>query len=592
MNAAALTVDFQRLFETAPALNLVLDPQWRIVAVSDGYARATMTRREEIVGRGIFEVFPDNPEDPHADGVRNLRSSLQRVLDFRRADEMPVQKYDIRRPADQGGAFEVRYWKPHNSPVLDGSGEVVYIIHHVEDVTDFVRARREEASQTEAVQALRERTVQLEREIQARRDAEAALRKSRIAALNMMEDAVEARQRAEQITAALQQEFVERRQAEEKLRFHEALLRETGRIAKVGGWSFDPRTGEGYWTEEVALIHDLDPGLPVSRDAGIQYYAGESRAKIEEAVKAAVTAGVPYDLELELTSAKGVRKWVRTIGHPVIEDGKVVRVRGSFQDITERRQAEEAIRQLNADLEQRVLARTEELATANRELEAFSYSVSHDLRAPLRTIDGFSDALLSDFGAQLPPEGIRFLGLIREGAQRMGELIDDLLTFSRLSRQALNRLTVNTGALVREVLEDLAPQTRGREVAIECGELPSCEGDRALLRQVWLNLLSNAFKYTRRRDVARVTIGARREGAVPVYFVRDNGTGFDMRYAEKLFQVFQRLHLAEEFEGTGVGLAIVERVVKRHGGQVWAEAAEDVGATFFFSLPPPVTPNI
>jgi PAS domain S-box-containing protein len=253
-------------------------------------------------------------------------------------------------------------------------------------------------------------------------------------------------------------------------------------------------------------------------------------------------------------------------------------------DITERERVEQEIRQLNAELEERVVKRTAELEVANKELEAFSYSVSHDLRSPLRTVDGFSQAVLEDYGEQLPEEGKRYLQTIRGGAQRMGVLIDDLLTFSRLSRLPLHRQTVDSAKLVRDSLKELDSEKGGRKIDMSIGDLPSCHGDPALLKQVWMNLLSNALKYTRKRESAIVEIGCAQDNGEAVYFVRDNGTGFDMQYAHKLFGVFQRLHRADEFEGTGVGLAIIQRILHRHGGRIWAEAAVERGATFYFTL--------
>jgi light-regulated signal transduction histidine kinase (bacteriophytochrome) len=202
----------------------------------------------------------------------------------------------------------------------------------------------------------------------------------------------------------------------------------------------------------------------------------------------------------------------------------------------------------------------------------------------LRAVDGFSQAVEEDYGPLLPAEGRRYLRNIREGAQRMGALIDDLLAFSRLSRQPVSRQPVDTGQLVREVLEELSPLRQNRSVEIRLGDLPACQGDAALLKQVWINLLSNALKYTRQRGAAVIEAGCAKDNGANVYFVRDNGAGFDMKYADKLFGVFQRLHRAEDYEGTGVGLAIVQRIVHRHGGRIWADAAPDRGATFHFTL--------
>ena len=249
--------------------------------------------------------------------------------------------------------------------------------------------------------------------------------------------------------------------------------------------------------------------------------------------------------------------------------------------------------------------RADQLEAANKELEAFSYSVSHDLRAPIRAIDGFSRILLDEYVSTLSPDAQRYLQLVRSNTQQMGHLVDDLLTFSRLSRQALRRDTVDPVALVRQSLEELRAEQEGRQVKILVGELPTCEGDPALLKQVWINLLSNALKFTRKREVAVIEIGSARiedcklqiadlpsvagQSAISnlqsaIYFVRDNGVGFDMQYAHKLFGVFQRLHRAEEYEGTGVGLAIVQRIIHRHGGRVWAEAEVEKGASIYFTI--------
>jgi PAS domain S-box-containing protein len=277
--------------------------------------------------------------------------------------------------------------------------------------------------------------------------------------------------------------------------------------------------------------------------------------------------------------------WIEASASPLRDTDGVVRGGVvAFRDTTQRRADEREIRKLNDELEIRVVERTAQLEAANKELEAFSYSVSHDLRAPLRAVDGFSKVVLEDFGPQLPEEGRRLLQTIRDAAQRMGALIDDLLRFSQLGRQPLHEELVETGQLVRSVLANFSAQQEERQIKICVGELPSCRCDPALLRQVWVNLISNALKYTSKREQAAVEIGCIQQNGENVYFVHDNGAGFDMRYADKLFGVFQRLHLVEEFEGTGVGLAIVNQIITRHDGHVWAEAKVDHGATFYFTL--------
>ena len=395
--------DFRLLFEGAPGLYLVLTPDLKIVAVSEAYLRATMTQRDAILGRGLFDVFPDNPADPVATGVANLRASLDRVRAQRVADTMAVQKYDIRRPESEGGGFEERFWSPTNSPVLDTKGELAYIIHRVEDVTEFVRLK----------------TI-----------------------------GSEVRTRAEKMEA-------------------EVYLR----------------------AQEVA-------------------------------------------------------------------------------------EANRHLARLAAQLE-----------SSNQELESFSYSVSHDLRAPLRVIDGFSLALLEDYGPSLPTEGQNLLARVRQQAQRMAQLIEDLLEFSRLGRKPLDVTSVDLAALVQAVVQELQQANADRTVAVTVAPLPPAMGDRALLRQVLTNLIGNAFKFTRQRPDAWVEIGSRDDNGERVYYVSDNGAGFDMQYASKLFGVFQRLHPAADFEGTGVGLALVQRIILRHGGRVWGKGQVNEGATFQFTLP-------
>lgn len=363
-----------------------------------------MTQREEIAGRGIFDVFPDNPDDPAATGERNLRASLEKVLRTKEADSMAVQKYDIRRPQSEGGGFEERHWAPVNSPVLGENGELLYIIHRVEDVSDFVYLKRTGHEREKMADLLRIRA--------------------------------------------------ERMEAETRLK-----------------------------SQELA-------------DANAQ------------------------------------------------------------------------------------------LRMTNEELEAFSYTVSHDLRAPLRHIDGFAELLLRNAGPGLDEKSRRYVETISHAAKALGQLIDDLLVFSRMGRSEVRSTQFSLDRLAREVIEELGRDAQERGIAWKIGSLPVVRGDPQMLRLVLVNLLSNAVKYTRMRERAEIEVGcSNADGDDPVFFVRDNGAGFDMRYAHKLFGVFQRLHSLKDFEGTGIGLANVRRIVRRHGGKTWAEGVVDRGATFYFTLP-------
>ncbi|MEJ2157301.1 MAG: PAS domain S-box protein [Desulfobacteraceae bacterium] len=268
------------------------------------------------------------------------------------------------------------------------------------------------------------------------------------------------------------------------------------------------------------------------------------------------------------------------------ENGKFTGFVGLAYDRTERKQAEEEIRNLNKGLEQRVAERTSQLEAANRELEAFAYSVSHDLRAPLRHVDGFIELLQKHAGPTLNEECRHYMANISDSAQKMGQLIDDLLAFSRTGRQQISFRPVDLGKLVRLVIHDLELDAAGRDIHWSIGDLPRVEADDAMLRIVMSNLISNALKFTRSRSQARIEIGSLPvKNDLSTIFVRDNGVGFDMAYGDKLFGVFQRLHRSDEFEGTGIGLATVRRIITRHGGRAWAESRLDNGATFYFELP-------
>jgi PAS domain S-box-containing protein len=351
-------------------------------------------------------------------------------------------------------------------------------------------------------------------------------------------------------------------------------------------WVADPR---GRFVEQDEAAWTGYTGQPFEdyRDFGWRKaFDEDSRQALEVAWSKAADRPAPFEAELRLWhAASGRHRYVALRAAPMLDAaGGVQEWIGAILDIEDQRSAEQGLRTLNAELEERVKLRTSQLEAANKDLEGFSYSVSHDLRAPIRAINGFCTLLTKDHQSQLDTEAQRKVAVIKGEAERMAALIDDLLAFSRLGRKALQPTEVDMRELAAGAYQRLV-NGQAERIEFRLGTLPRATADRSLLEQVWVNLLSNAIKFSGKRDAPVVEVGAIAEEREYVYFVRDNGAGFDPRYQDKLFGVFQRLHHSDEFPGTGVGLALVHRIVTRHGGRVWADGRLGEGATFHFTLP-------
>ncbi len=522
-------IDFKTLFETAPGLYLILSPDFKIVAVSDAYLNATMTKREEISGKYLFDVFPDNPDDPSADGVSNLQLSLVTVLKNKVPHTMAIQKYDIRNP---DGTFIEKYWSPLNKPVLNAKNEVVYIIHSVEDVT---------------------------------------LRK------NAEEQLMLANRKLENLNAILEQEVEERTKtiiATEK-RYRDTLDNMLEGAQIIGfDWRYlyvnKSLEKQGKYPKEELIGYTM-----------MEKYPGIEAAEVFKAIQRCFDERIAMQMESEFTFPDNTIGWFELSLQPVPEGVFILSV-----DVTERKKAEKEVKKLNEGLEQTITERTNQLASVNKELEAFTYSVSHDLRAPLRAINGYAKILQEDYSEKMDDDGRSSLTSILNNSKKMGELIDDLLAFSRLGRLNGVPSEINMTGLVRSVIEEeMVGNTRNVLFVNQNQDLIPAKGEQVLIKQVWANLISNAIKYSKYNAKTIIEIGSYYKDNMVTYYVKDNGAGFDMKYYDKLFGVFQRLHSQDEFEGTGIGLAIVQKVINHHNGKIWAESYLHEGSCFYFSLP-------
>jgi PAS domain S-box-containing protein len=677
-SATSLTLlpqpDFQALFESAPGLYLVLMPALTIVAVSDAYLRATMTKRGEILGRHLFDVFPDNPDDPTATGVSNLRASLNRVVHNRSSDAMAVQKYDIRRPESDGGGFEERHWSPVNSPVLGAKGEVAYIIHHVEDVTEFIRLKQTGSEQHRITEELRTRTGEMEAEIFRRV------------------------QQTQEVNSQLRTELNARKQAEKEVERFFALSLDMMCIANADGYfkRVSPAFTQtlGWSTEEMLARPFLDLVHPDDRQAtlreverqvagGGQVLEFDNRYQHKDASWRVLSwksvpqpDGLMYAIARDITEHKRMEQKFRALlesapdAHVIINQtgtimlinsqteklfgytrqellgqsiellvperfrGKHSGHRASFfanpqaramgtgrelyalrkdgsefpteislnpleaeegrlvvaaiRDVTERKLTEEDLRRAHEQLEMRVEERTAELSKRTRDLETLLYVTSHDLREPLRSIENFSRMVHDRYADQIDDKGKDFLRRVVRGAQRMDQLMADLLALSRAQRMDQPTEEVEGERIVEEALRRLGDKIKETGATVRIAKpLPRFRANSTWATQGVYNLLANALKFARPNEAPDIEIASYQPGGLANaevgLVVRDRGPGVAQAHAERIFQLFQRA-VGREIEGTGAGLAIVRQVAERHGGRAWVQPREGGGAEFILTF--------
>jgi signal transduction histidine kinase len=572
---AAITLpDFRLVFESILGPTLVLlpdDPTFTIIAVSNIYLENTATTREQLLGRGLFEALADIRDDSNATAVGELRASLHRVLVNKTRDSVPIQKYQISRPESEEGGFEERYWSPINSPVIAPNGEIEYILHRVEDVTDYVRIKEAERAQREFARDL------LQRETEARSRAELLNRIGPVLVSELDTDRLvqKVTDLATQLTGA---EF--------GALFHN-VINEQGESYTLYALSGVPREhfekfpmprntavfGPTFRGESVvrsdditrdarygnnAPYHGMPPGhLPVR-----SYLAAPVVSRSGEVLGGLFfghsAAGIFTKQHEELVTGMAGQAGVAMDNARLFEQIRRERIR------TE--EANTALRRANADLEQ------------------FAYSASHDLREPLRMVTVYTDMLKRKYGQKLGADADLYIGYAVEGAQRMEHLIKDLLAYTQVSTVNEPIILADADESLQSALSILRRPIDESKVSITHDSLPQVRMDRVHLEQLFQNLIGNAIKY-RSNNQPQIRIHAERRAAEWLFSVEDNGIGIDPQYRDQIFGIFKRLHSPTEYPGTGIGLAICQKIVQRYGGRIWVESELGRGATFLFTVP-------
>lgn len=668
-------LDALSILYALPGKHLILlpdYPRFTIVDATDAYLRATYTEREAIIGRGVFEALPDSAENAKALGLANLNASLVQVLQYKKPHKMPDQRYDVLNPAT--GAFEAKVWQPLNIPLLDSLGNIQYIIHTVEDVTEEMRLREaEKAAYRKVVESehtlrniilrapvamdlLRGRSYILELvnapmlEILGR-TAEEVLNKPVFESMpearnqgleQLLQHVFDTGERFEaneyplQITRdgqlrtihvnfiyepiqepdgsvsaliCVAVDVTEQVMARRKIEESKEELQLALDIADLGAFHVDLTNNTATYSQRIMNWFGFaDQGLGM--DVIFNRIHPEDISRVKQALDDASIseANSRHDVSYRVEHPHdGTILHLRSFGKTLFAEGKAVVIVGAIQDVTAQMLYQQQLRESESDLQQKVLERTLELEALNQELkrsndklEEFAYAASHDMKEPIRKIQFFSDRLKQQLQPTLSEEQNHLFGRIGHAANRMSTLIEDLLTYSHVSKGIPHLATIDLNKKVQNVLEDLELEIEEKGAKITVGSLPSITGHRQQIQQLFQNLVSNALKYARPGTPTEIEISSRpvygHETPLPLneteaekqyhlLEIKDNGIGFDQKDAERIFHVFTRLHGKTEYPGTGIGLSIVQKVVDNHNGHIWAESEPGKGASFKVLLP-------
>ncbi|CAN5399981.1 hypothetical protein BH09BAC5_BH09BAC5_01910 [soil metagenome] len=626
------SLDFRLLFEAAPGLYLVLDPELKIVAVSDNYLSATMTVRETIVGKHLFEVFPDNPDDLTADGASNLRQSLERVIRNKAMDKMKVQKYDIRRP---DGTFEERNWQPENKPVFDQSGNLKWIIHQVEDVTQLSKMEKQVAvgeliAESERmfrslIENNEDAIYLLNEKLQLIYRSSAAYKITGYLNEDRLNEEINLHVHPEDKFTADEQFSIALKNPGKLIPYSFRIFHKNGSVIYLEG-SIVNRLNDAdangiivnlrditkrklnennlillasiiKYSEEAIVSKDLN-GIVTSWNAGAEKIFGwQSSEMIGKSISTIIPESLKFEegeIQEKIKAGENIEHYetrrLRKDGKEISislnvsplknTEGKLIGASKICRDITSLKNANEKISGLTARLEKRA----GDLLASNQELERFAYIASHDLQEPLRMVTSFLQLLRKKYDNQLDATANQYIDFAVDGADRMKILIRDLLEYSQIGVNKQDFISVDLNQTIEEVKRLFSDRLNSTNAQFVCGKLPVVEGNKPQFTQLFQNLISNALKY-RSEQSPKIEIGCIDRKKDWEFFVSDNGIGIDPKFNKKIFIVFQRLHNRSEYAGTGIGLSICKKIIDCHGGRMWVESELGKGSSFRFTIP-------